>query len=70
MSCEDWLLILLTQKILECIKTQIKVIKKLRKDIAILKPDKGNGAVLLNNRDYTASVGSIFKDTKKFKTLN
>ena len=30
---------------------QIKVIKQLRKDIAILKPDKGNGVVLLNNKD-------------------
>ena len=30
---------------------QIKVIKQLRKDIAILKSDKGNGVVLRNNKD-------------------
>ena len=30
---------------------------------------KPNGVVLLNNKDYTTSVGSLFKDTKKFKSL-
>ena len=34
-----------------------------------MKPDKGNGVVLLNNKDYTTSVGNLFKDTKKFKSL-
>ena len=47
----------------------IKVIKQLRKDIAILKPDKSNGAVLLNNKSCTTSVGNLFKDTKKFKSF-
>ena len=47
----------------------IKVIKQLRKDIAILKPDTGNGVVLLNNKDYTTSVGNLIKDTKKFKSF-
>ena len=72
MSCEDWLLFLLMQKILELSlkdKNQIKVIKELRKDIAILKPDKGNGVVVLSNKDYTTSVGCLFIDNKKFKAL-
>ena len=47
----------------------MKVIKQLRKDIAILKPDKGNGVVLLNNKNYTTSVGSLFKDTKTSRFL-
>ena len=47
----------------------IKVIKQLREDVATLKPDKGNGVVLLNNKDYTTSFGNLFKDTKKFKSL-
>ena len=34
-----------------------------------MKTDKGNGVVLVNNKDYTISVGNLFKDTKKFKTL-
>ena len=25
--------------------------------------------MLLNNKDYTISVGNLFKDTKKFKSL-
>ena len=51
----------------------IKVIKQLRKDIAILKPDKDNkvnGVVLLNNKGYTTSAGSLFKNTRKFKSLD
>ena len=47
----------------------IKVIKQLREDVATLKPDKGNGVVLLNNKDYTTSFGNLFEDTKKFKSL-
>ena len=47
----------------------MKVIKQLRKDIAILKPDQGNGVVLLYNKYYTTFVGSLFKDTKKLKSL-
>ena len=50
-------------------KNHIKIIKQLRKDIAISKPDKENGVMLLNNKDYTTSVGSLFKDTKKFRSL-
>ena len=48
---------------------QIKVIKQLRKDSAILKPDKSNGVVLLNSKDCTKSVGNLFEDNKKIKTL-
>ena len=47
----------------------IKVIKQLREDVATLKPGKGNGVVLLNNKDYTTSFGNLFKVTKKFKSL-
>ena len=47
----------------------IKVIKQLREDVVTLKPDKGNGVVLLNNKDYTTFFGNLFKDTKKFKSL-
>ena len=41
----------------------------MRKDVAILKPEKGNGVVLLSSKDYKTSVGNLFEDTKKFKTL-
>ena len=45
----------------------IKVIKQSIKDVAILKHVKGSDVVLINNKDYTTSVGSPFKDTKKLK---
>ena len=54
---------------IKIIRNHIKIIKQLRKDIAISKPDKENGVMLLNNKDYTTSVGSLFKDTKKFRSL-
>ena len=47
----------------------IKVIKQLIKDVAILKTVKGSDVVLINNKDYTTSIGNPFKDTKKLKSL-
>ena len=44
---------------------EIKVIKKLRKDIAIFKPDKSSGVVLLNKNDYTTFARNLFKDNRK-----
>ena len=49
--------------------THIKVIKQLIKDAAILKTVKDSDVVLINNKDYTTSVGNPFKDTKKLKSL-
>ena len=48
------------------------ILKKLRlkKDIVILKPDKGNGVVILNRTDYVNQVLGIINDTSKFKTLD
>ena len=40
------------------------------KYFAILKPDKGNGIVILNRSDYTKSLRSIFDDKSKFSRLN
>lgn len=47
----------------------IKIIKNLRKSLVILKPDKGNGIVLLNQADYVISIQALFHDTSKFKEL-
>ena len=49
---------------------KLKVIKNLRKDVAILKPDKGNGVVLINNVDYYQSLEDLFIDKKKFKQID
>ena len=34
-----------------------------------MKPDKGNGVVFCNNKDYTTFIRNLFKDTKKFKII-
>ena len=47
----------------------IKIIQQLRQNAAILKADKGNGVVLLDNQDYVNSVEQLFKNQTKFKIL-
>ena len=47
-----------------------KVIKNLRKRIVILKPDKGQGVVLIKKDDYTKSMQEIFADKSKFKSID
>ena len=49
---------------------KLKVIKNLWKDVAILKPDKGNGALLINNVHYYQSIEHLFIDKKKFKQID
>ena len=41
---------------------KIKIIQRLRQNVAILKPDEGNGVVLLDNQDYVNSTEQLFKD--------
>ena len=49
---------------------KIKIIQQLRQNVAILKPNKGNGVVLLDNQDYVNSAEQLFKDQTKFKILD
>ena len=53
------------------IKTH-KILKNLHKNnnIVILKPDKGNGVVVLNRADYIEGILNIVNDTYKFKELD
>ena len=44
-------------------RKKIDILNKLTERFAILKPDKGNGIVLLNRYDYVTSVKSIFSDS-------
>jgi len=48
-----------------------KLLKDLRKNknIVILKPDKGNGIVVLDRTTYDSGVLKIISDTSKFKVL-
>ena len=40
------------------------------KDIAIRKPDKENGVVILDRKIYNNAIEEIFSDTSKFEKLN
>ena len=51
-------------------KRKLQVIKELRKDTVILKPDKGNGVVAIDTTDYYKSLDKLFSDTTKFKRLD
>ena len=51
-------------------RKKIDILNKPTECFAILKPDKGNGIVLLNRCDYVTSVKSIFSDSSKFKKLD
>jgi hypothetical protein len=49
---------------------RILILKKLNTHFAILKPDKGNGIVLLNRSDYVHSLNSLFDNPQKFKRIS
>ena len=44
----------------------IKILKSLREKYVILKPDKGNGVVLIKITDYENCPTGLFADTTKF----
>ena len=45
----------------------ICILRSLNTKFAILKPDKGNGIVILKRSDYIDSLNSLFNDPTKFK---
>ena len=51
---------------------QHRVLRNLRKnkDIAMTKPDKGNGVVILDRKLYNNAMEEIISDSSKFKKLN
>ena len=53
-------------------KKMIATLKALSTDpsIDILKPDKGNGVVILNKADYESKMNSIIQDCTKFTFIN
>ena len=46
-----------------------KLMKDLRKRFVILKPDKGQGVVLLKKDTYVEALEKIFSDKRKFKEV-
>ena len=47
------------------------ILKRLRnnREIVILRPDKGNGVVIMNRKDYICGTNNIINDRFKFKLL-
>ena len=43
-------------------KKKPDIIKDLRKEVVILKPDKGNGIVLVRNINYYKGLKNLFSD--------
>ena len=53
-------------------KEDIKLLDNLKNDnnIVIVKPDKGNGVVILDRNDYNKKMNDILQDNTKFQRLN
>ena len=49
---------------------RLEVLQELRKKITILKPDKGQGVVLLKHEDYTNCVEMLLTDRNKFNRID
>ena len=49
---------------------RIKLLKHLHERYAILKPNKGNGVVLIKKDDDKICITTLFSDTTKFKTVS
>ena len=51
---------------------EFKIIEGLRKDnnIYLIKPDKGNGVVIINRTDYNSRMLNILDDNTKFERIN
>jgi len=51
---------------------KVKILKKLKqnKDIIILRPDKGNGVVVLDKVVCNNAISELFSENSKFKDCN
>ena len=66
------ILIFITVNLLHVYYVNIASYKTLEKnkDIAIRKPDKGDGVVILDQKLYSNAIQEIISDTSKFEKLN
>ena len=48
-------------------KKKVQVIRKLKEEVVLLNPDKGNGVVIKDIKDYNDSINKLFADRTKFK---
>ena len=50
-------------------RKRISILKDMNTLFSILKPDKGNGVVIMKKLDYISSVNSLFDNPLKFKKI-
>jgi uncharacterized protein (DUF927 family) len=48
---------------------KIKCIKDILEDNVILKPDKGEGVVIISRSDYATSMETLFSNRKRFRVI-
>ena len=48
---------------------QFELVRNLRKDCVLLKPDKGNGLVVIDRDMYISALELLFSDVTKFKRI-
>ena len=51
-------------------KKELEIIKNVRKELVILKPDKGNEVVLIGTNDHYTATENLFSDKNKFKEIH
>ena len=51
-------------------KKKIKTIRDLKEKVVLLTPDKGNGVVIMDIKDYKDSIHQLFADRRKFRILS
>ena len=51
-------------------RKRIRLLADMSRTLTILKPDKGNGIVILKSSDYISSLKSLFNNITKFNCLN
>ena len=51
-------------------RKRMNIIQNLREKVMVLKPDKGQGIVLVNKDDYIRNIECLFSDETKFQVLD
>ena len=50
-------------------KKKVQIIRKLKEEVVLLNPDKGNGVIIMDIKDYIESVNHLFSDRTKFQII-
>ena len=51
-------------------KRKINILRNLKERVVLMNPDKGNGVVIMDIKDYKDSMHALFSDRSKFRILS